>query len=82
MNFDETWTKFMEARSKPLNERFPGQYRSLIVETNDPLNMGRVRFRCPDNILTGQFTPDLPIRLKEDYMLYRRSIAQRARAMT
>ena len=48
MNFDETWTKFMEARSKPLNERFPGQYRSLIVETNDPLNMGRVRFRCPD----------------------------------
>jgi hypothetical protein len=28
--------------------RFQGRYRALIVETNDPLNMHRVRFRCPD----------------------------------
>lgn len=48
MSFDDTWNKFMEARSKPLNERFPGQYRAQIVETNDSLNMGRVRFKCPD----------------------------------
>jgi len=48
MSFDDAWVKFMEGRNKPLQERFPGQYRAIIVETNDPLNMGRVRFRCPD----------------------------------
>lgn len=40
--------KFFIARTKPLNERFPGHYRALVVETNDPLNMMRVRVKCPD----------------------------------
>lgn len=48
MSFDDAWFRFMEARNKPLQERFPGHYRAVVVETNDPLNMGRVRFRCPD----------------------------------
>jgi len=41
-------SKFFTERSKPLNERFPGSYRSLVVETNDPLCMGRIRFKCPE----------------------------------
>ena len=40
--------KFFNARTKPLNERFPGFYRALVIETNDPLNMMRVRIKCPD----------------------------------
>jgi len=35
-------------RERPLNQRFPGIYRALVVETNDPLNMHRVRFKCPE----------------------------------
>jgi hypothetical protein len=42
------WDKFFNERSKPLWEKFPGLYRAEVVETNDPLNMGRIRFRCPD----------------------------------
>ncbi len=47
-NIDVVWDKFFGDRSKPLPERFPGKYRSLVVETNDPLNMGRIRFKCPE----------------------------------
>jgi hypothetical protein len=39
---------FLSTRSKPLQERFPGHYRAKVVETNDPLNIGRVRFLCPE----------------------------------
>lgn len=42
------WQKFFEERTRPLNIRFPGIYRALVVETNDPLCMGRIRFKCPD----------------------------------
>ncbi len=35
-------------RSTPIDERFPGFYRARVVETNDPLNMFRIRFKCPD----------------------------------
>lgn len=47
-NQKNVWDKFFEARSSPLHERFKGQYRAIVVDTNDPLNMGRVRFKCPD----------------------------------
>lgn len=47
-NIDVVWRKFFEQRNKTLWERFPGFYRALVVETNDPLNMNRVRFMCPD----------------------------------
>lgn len=40
--------KILQYRSKPIDQRFPGFYRALVVETNDPLNMSRIRFRCPD----------------------------------
>lgn len=47
-NIDVVWNKFFQQRTKTLWDRFPGHYRALIVETNDPLNMGRVKFKCPD----------------------------------
>lgn len=46
--YESAFDKFFKERTKPLNERFPGQYRALVVETNDPLNIGRVKFRCPE----------------------------------
>jgi len=47
-NMHVVWEKFFEQRSKILWERFPGFYRAVVVETNDPLNMGRVAFKCPE----------------------------------
>ena len=40
--------RFLNARERPLDQRFPGIYRSIVVETNDPLNMHRIRFKCPE----------------------------------
>lgn len=47
-NIDVVWNKLFNTRNRTLWERFPGIYRALIKETNDPLNMGRVRVCCPD----------------------------------
>lgn len=47
-NLNVVWSKFFNHRTRTLWERFPGHYRALVVETNDPLNMYRVRFKCPD----------------------------------
>jgi hypothetical protein len=51
------WRKFFSERTKTLWERFPGYYRALVVETNDPLNMMRIRFKCPD-MHDFSLTPD------------------------
>ncbi len=42
------WEKFFKERSEQLWTRTPGAYRSQVVETNDPLNMRRIRWKCPD----------------------------------
>lgn len=47
-NLNVIWQKFFQHRTRTLWERFPGHYRALVVETNDPLNIYRVRFKCPD----------------------------------
>lgn len=47
-NLSIAWSRFFRHRTKQLSERFPGHYRALVVETNDPLNMYRVRFKCPE----------------------------------
>lgn len=47
-NLGVVWEKFFAHRTRTLWERFPGLYRAQVVETNDPLNMCRVRFKCPD----------------------------------
>lgn len=45
---DLVWQGFGAERTRPLFERFPGQYRALVVETNDPLQWHRIRFKCPE----------------------------------
>ena len=40
--------KFLGSRSQPMMGRFHGHYRAMVVETNDPLDMHRVRFKCPE----------------------------------
>lgn len=47
-NVHVVWSKFFNHRTRVLWDRFPGYYRALVVETNDPLNIYRVRFKCPD----------------------------------
>ena len=47
-NLGVIWDKFFSHRTRTLWERFPGYYRAIVVETNDPLNMNRVKFLCPD----------------------------------
>lgn len=47
-NFHTIWDKFFKQRTSTLWTRFPGHYRAIVVETNDPLNMRRIRFKCPD----------------------------------
>lgn len=47
-NLNVIWRKFFGERTRVLWDRFPGYYRALVVETNDPLDMMRVRFKCPD----------------------------------
>lgn len=42
------WGKFFNQRSRVLWDRFPGVYRAFVVETNDPLNMYRIRIKCPE----------------------------------
>lgn len=42
------WEELCRIRTRSLSERFPGYYRAVVVETNDPLNMYRVKFKCPD----------------------------------
>lgn len=47
-NINVVWNKLFNHRTRVLWDRFPGYYRALVVETNDPLNMYRVRVKCPD----------------------------------
>lgn len=45
---DVVWKRFFSERTRDLFHRFPGWYRAEVVETNDPLRIHRVRFRCPE----------------------------------
>ena len=47
-NVSVIWNKFFNERTKSIWEKFSGKLRALVVETNDPLNMGRVKFKCPE----------------------------------
>lgn len=39
---------FRQQRSKALAGRFPGRYRAIVIDTNDPLQMHRIRVRIPE----------------------------------
>jgi len=45
---EQVWDNFFKERSKVLTQRFPGWYRGIVVETNDPLNMHRTRVKIPE----------------------------------
>lgn len=47
-NLNQIWQRFLNERTRPLWNRFPGWYRALVMETNDPLQFYRVRFKCPE----------------------------------
>jgi len=47
-SMEYVWQKFARERSSPLFHRFPGFYRAEVVETNDPLQIYRIRFKCPE----------------------------------
>ena len=47
-NIGSVWQDFFKQRSPSLWERYTGPYLGEVVETNDPLNMGRVRIRIPE----------------------------------
>lgn len=47
-NLGRLWDTFFNERTKNLFERFTGRHRALVVETNDPLNMYRIRFIIPE----------------------------------
>ena len=57
---DRVWEGFFTNRNKPLQFRFEGRYRALVVETNDPLRIHRIKFLCPelhDNTLRPEDAP-------------------------
>jgi hypothetical protein len=47
-NLHRVWEEFFKERTKRLPPRFPGTYRAVVVETNDLLQIHRVRFKCPE----------------------------------
>jgi len=47
-SFEAAWNAFFQTRTKPLNLRFPGSYRAVVVETNDALQSRRIKFKIPD----------------------------------
>lgn len=59
-NLDRVFQKFFGERSRNLFDRFPGIYRALIVETNDPLRKGRLRVRIPELHNADLKAQDLP----------------------
>lgn len=47
-NLDQIWQSFFAQRTKPLLIRFPGTWKAVVTETNDPLRMRRIRFKIPE----------------------------------
>jgi hypothetical protein len=47
-NLDVLFQRFGDRRSADLHHRFSGWYRAIVEETNDPLNIRRVRVRIPE----------------------------------
>lgn len=47
-NLVKIYEKLFQDRNPSLFDRYPGYYRAKIVETNDPLNMYRIKFKCPE----------------------------------
>ena len=47
-NLKQLWDKYWSQRTVDLFNKYNGLLRAQVVDTNDPLNMHRVRFKCPE----------------------------------
>jgi hypothetical protein len=47
-NLAQVWKRYFDARTADAWHRFNGWFRAVVVETNDPLQFHRVRFKCPE----------------------------------
>jgi len=47
-HFDDLFDSFLSSRNASLFSRFTGPHRAVVVDTNDPLQDHRVRFKCPE----------------------------------
>ena len=60
--------QFMRERVRVLAQRFPGWYRGVVVETNDPLGLRRTRVKIPDLYNNGVKTEDVMWCVPADWM--------------
>jgi len=58
--FELIWEKLQGERNDDLFHKFSGSYRAIVVETNDPLGMYRVRFKIPEMHDEDMKTEDCP----------------------
>lgn len=47
-NLAQVWKRVFDARTADAWHRFNGWYRAVVVDTNDPLQMYRIRFKIPE----------------------------------
>jgi hypothetical protein len=47
-NTAQAWDSFYKRRTEDTWHRMEGMFRAVVVETNDPLNMYRIRFKVPE----------------------------------
>lgn len=59
-NLGHVFHKFFKERTDSLFDRFDGLYRAIVVDTNDPLVIGRVRVRIPELHNVDVKPKDLP----------------------
>jgi len=67
-NLAPVWKKFHLDRTSELFQKFPGWYRAIVEETNDPLDMRRIRFRCPELHDSNVKVEDLPWAMPAPWM--------------
>src|SRR6185369_6859294 len=59
-NLDNVWSKFLHKRKEDLFHKYTGWYRAIVVDTNDPLRMHRIRFKIPELHNNDSKSEDLP----------------------
>jgi hypothetical protein len=59
-NLDIRLNEFLRRRQVDLHHRFPGWYRAIVEETNDPLQIRRARVRVPELHNNDVKIEDLP----------------------
>lgn len=67
-NFDSIIGEFLRRRDTDLHHRFNGWFRSVVVETNDPLILRRVRVRIPELHNIDVKIEDLPWAIPAPWM--------------